>query len=75
MKPVLLVLLACAAVALFLAWPLRARASSVEGLEVGKPAPVVRLNDQDGQARVVGRKTKGGAWSAVAFYPKAMTPG
>jgi len=43
--------------------------------EVGKPAPVIRLNDQTGRGITVGKKNKSGAWSAVAFYPKAMTPG
>jgi peroxiredoxin Q/BCP len=42
--------------------------------EVGKPAPAFRLNDHTGKAVAVGPgATK--AWTVLAFYPKAMTPG
>jgi len=41
--------------------------------EVGKPAPVLRLNDHTGKIATVGGKTKN--WSVLAFYPKAMTSG
>ena len=41
--------------------------------EVGKPAPVFRLNDHDGSAVAVGGKAE--HWTVIAFYPKAATPG
>jgi len=41
--------------------------------EVGKPAPVFRLNDQAGRAVSVGGKSE--TWTAVCFYPKAFTSG
>ena len=44
-----------------------------KGPELGKPAPTFRLNDQTGQAHTIGGKSR--AWTVVAFYPKAMTPG
>lgn len=40
---------------------------------VGEPAPVFRLNDQDGAAVAVGGQSQ--TWTVVAFYPKAATPG
>ena len=45
--------------------------------EVGKSAPTVRLNDQSGDAHVIGAPRKSGdeRWTVVAFYPKALTPG
>jgi len=44
------------------------------GLEVGKTAPVFRLNDHTGKAVEVGGAATTG-WTVLAFYPKAMTPG
>jgi len=43
------------------------------GPEVGKPAPVIRLNDATGRAVGVGGKAE--RWTVLAFYPKAATPG
>ena len=43
------------------------------GPEIGKPAPQIRLNDQNGKALTVGGKCE--QWTALAFYPKAATPG
>ena len=40
---------------------------------VGKPAPVIRLNDHEGKATTVGGAAQ--HWSVLAFYPKAATPG
>ncbi len=40
---------------------------------VGKPAPVFRLNDHTGKAVAIGGEAK--AWTVIAFYPKAATPG
>ena len=40
---------------------------------VGKPAPVVRLNDHTGAAVTIGGKAE--TWTVLAFYPKAATPG
>ncbi|MEZ5966195.1 MAG: hypothetical protein R3F56_20325 [Planctomycetota bacterium] len=40
---------------------------------VGKPAPVFSLNDHTGHAVRVGGASD--TWTALAFYPKAMTPG
>jgi peroxiredoxin Q/BCP len=40
---------------------------------VGAPAPVFRLNDHEGHAVPLGGERE--AWTVVAFYPKAMTPG
>jgi peroxiredoxin Q/BCP len=44
------------------------------GLEVGKAAPAFRVNDHAGKAVAVGGAASG-AWTVLAFYPKAMTPG
>jgi len=41
--------------------------------EVGKPAPSFRLNDQSGRTVSVGGKYE--KWTALVFYPKAMTSG
>jgi peroxiredoxin Q/BCP len=41
--------------------------------EVGKPAPAFRLNDDGGRAVAVGGKAA--AWTVLAFFPKAATPG
>jgi hypothetical protein len=41
--------------------------------EIGKPAPVFRLNDHEGRVATVGGESD--MWTAVAFYPKAMTGG
>jgi hypothetical protein len=40
---------------------------------VGKPAPVIRLNDHTGKAVTFGAGAK--TWQVLACYPKAMTPG
>jgi peroxiredoxin Q/BCP len=44
------------------------------GPEVGKAAPAFRVNDHAGKAVSVGGAA-GTAWTVLAFYPKAMTPG
>ena len=41
--------------------------------EVGEPAPVFRLNDQEGRIATIGGESE--MWTALAFYPKAMTGG
>ena len=41
--------------------------------EIGKPAPAFKLNDHTGKMVTVGGASK--AWTVLAFYPKAMTPG
>lgn len=46
---------------------------SPEPVQVGKAAPVIRLNDHNGKAVRVGGKSK--KWSVLAFYPMAATPG
>ncbi len=47
--------------------------SSPQSAEVGKPAPVFRLNDHTGKVVPFGGKHEG--WSVLAFFPKAATPG
>ena len=42
--------------------------------EVGAPAPDFRLNDHAGRA-VRLSDFRGKSWVALAFFPKAMTPG
>jgi hypothetical protein len=46
-------------------------------LEVGKPAPVVRLNDHTGRAVHLrpADPDEEGNWKVLAFFPKAATPG
>lgn len=41
--------------------------------EVGKPAPALRLNDQNGKIVALGGKRA--SWTVLAFFPKAATPG
>ncbi|MEM7309864.1 MAG: hypothetical protein AAF682_24520 [Planctomycetota bacterium] len=41
--------------------------------EVGKPAPLIRLNDHEGKGTTVGGEAD--HWTVLAFYPKAATPG
>ncbi len=41
--------------------------------EVGKAAPSFRVNDDTGAMTKVGGEAK--AWTVLAFYPKAATPG
>ncbi len=41
--------------------------------EIGKPAPIVRLNDHRGNIVELGGKRAN--WSVLAFFPKAATPG
>jgi len=41
--------------------------------EVGKPAPVFRLNDHTGKIVELGGKSEN--WTVLAFFPKAATPG
>ena len=43
--------------------------------QIGQPAPALRLNDQDGKARALFQDGGEGTWVALAFYPKALTPG
>jgi hypothetical protein len=40
---------------------------------VGRPAPAFRLNDHTGKGVAIGGEAK--AWTVLAFYPKAATPG
>ena len=40
---------------------------------IGKAAPAIRLNDQNGKAVSVGGETD--HWTILAFFPKAATPG
>ena len=42
--------------------------------KVGKPAPVLRLNDHTGKAVSIGAN-KDGLWTVLASYPKAATAG
>ena len=44
------------------------------GPEVGQKAPWFKLNDHTGRAVDFRGKTDG-MWTALAFYPKAATPG
>lgn len=41
----------------------------------GAAAPEFRLNDHTGKAVRGSDIAKSGAWTVLAFYPKAMTPG
>ena len=43
------------------------------GPKVGEKAPAFRLNDHTGRPVSIGGESK--AWTVVAFFPKAMTPG
>lgn len=43
------------------------------GPVVGRAAPAFRLNDFLGRTQAVGGEHE--AWTVLAFYPKAMTPG
>jgi hypothetical protein len=40
---------------------------------VGKPAPVVQVEDHLGKPVTIGGKSD--TWTVLAFYPKAMTGG
>jgi peroxiredoxin Q/BCP len=42
--------------------------------EVGKPAPIIRLNDHDGKAVQI-KANDEERWTVLAFFPKAATPG
>lgn len=42
-------------------------------LQVGDPAPALRLNDEQGEALALGGERE--TWTVLAFYPKALTPG
>jgi hypothetical protein len=46
---------------------------------VGEAAPLARLNDHTGKAVAFGGETApadtAGAWTVLAFYPKALTGG
>ena len=46
---------------------------SRDKIAIGKPAPVFRLDDHEGDVTTVGGETD--HWTVLAFYPKAMTPG
>lgn len=46
----------------------------LDGPVVGQPAPTFKLNDHTGRGTAVG-PTQDGAWTVLAFYPKAATPG
>lgn len=41
--------------------------------EIGKAAPVIRLNDHTGAVKQVGGEAE--LWTVLAFYPRAGTPG
>ena len=41
--------------------------------EIGKPAPVLRLNDHHGNIVELGAKRAN--WTVLAYFPKAATPG
>ena len=45
------------------------------GPVVGKPAPAARVNDHEGRGTAIAKKNSSGAWTVLAFYPKAATPG
>ena len=53
--------------------PARDAEQDVAGPVVGKAAPAFRVNDHTGRGVAVGGKSK--AWTVLAFYPKAATPG
>ena len=42
--------------------------------EVGKLAPIIRLNDHDGKAVQI-KANDEERWTVLAFFPKAATPG
>lgn len=42
-------------------------------VEVGKPAPRARVNDETGAMTTLGGASK--TWTVLAFYPKASTGG
>jgi len=46
---------------------------AMKKLELGKPAPAVRLNDHHGNIVELGGKRAN--WTVLAFFPKAATPG
>ncbi len=52
----------------------QATTSAPAAPKVGKPAPVLRLNDHTGKAVSIGAN-EDGLWTVLAFYPKAATPG
>lgn len=69
MKPLAMLLLAPLALLL----PQEPADKGPSGPEVGKPAPVIRLNDHTGQAVTFGGEAK--TWQVLACYPKALTGG
>lgn len=64
---------------LFLCLPLLAQtpkpapAPKAAAVEVGKPAPRFRANDETGSMTKVGGESE--TWTVLAFYPKASTGG
>jgi hypothetical protein len=43
--------------------------------KVGSQAPDIRLNDHTGKLQTITAAGTDGAWTVLAFYPKASTPG
>jgi len=53
--------------------PAPAKPAKVATVEIGKPAPAFRVNDETGAMTKVGGASK--TWTVLAFYPKASTGG
>jgi len=69
-------LLASAVALALAAWAFPLASQEKEAPElplVGQPAPAFRLNDHTGAGVKVGGESE--AWTVLAFYPKAATPG
>ena len=67
-------LLASAVALAFAAWAFPAQDKEAPLLpQVGQAAPTFRLNDHTGAGVKVGGESE--AWTVLAFYPKAATPG
>jgi len=64
-------ILAFAALAVFLLW--RGMAGAAEVPKVGEAAPAFSLPDQDGKARSL--SDFGAKWLVLYFFPRADTPG
>ena len=50
-----------------------AKAPKAAAIEIGKPAPAARLNDETGSMTRLGGPSQ--TWTVLAFYPKASTGG
>ena len=64
-------ILAFAALAVFLVW--RGMAVGAEVPKIGEAAPAFSLPDQDGRARSL--SDFGAKWLVLYFFPRADTPG